>query len=92
MNDGPEEYTKVSKKFVLSLPFFIAGLSASVRPPAGMDRTGFRGCVANVTFNEKPINLLDEKSVRGVETCYVNVEAAAFFEGSGYAVYSEYTN
>ncbi|GAU99875.1 hypothetical protein RvY_10813-2 [Ramazzottius varieornatus] len=89
LDEGAEEYIKVSKKFVVSLPFFIAGISASVRPPAGIDRTGFRGCVANVTFNDRPINLLEEKSVRGVEACYGNAESAAFFEGNGHALYNE---
>ncbi|OQV23620.1 Laminin subunit alpha-2 [Hypsibius exemplaris] len=89
VDGGADDYLKLSKRFVVSLPFYVAGTSDAVKLPAGMERVGFRGCIANVTLNERRIDLLAENSVQGVGSCHMNIESAAYFEGNGYAIQSE---
>ena len=88
LDSSSDDFVKLSKKFSVSLPFYVAGVAESVKLPAGAARIGFRGCIANVTFNERSISLLTEHSVQGVGVCHLNVETAAYFEGNGYAVQS----
>ncbi|XP_055337185.1 laminin subunit alpha-1-like [Paramacrobiotus metropolitanus] len=89
VDDGRSEFVKLSKRFVVSVPFYIGGLDEKVITSTTMDRGGFQGCLGNLTWNGRSVNLFQEKALRGLGECYLNVQAAAYFEGNGYATLSD---